>query len=179
MLADGFIDALENFQVILGAQVLAPGLEQVKVELQRPLFQGTGGGRVGGKDLIGGAVLHVDGVHVFNQVHDLPGVHEVGEPAAKGGGEVVLPIGEGPRPAEAAHGIAHLAVDALLDLPGHDGAASGIDVGPLVQGDHLELRTPAHELIARKNTGLAAAQNGRVIACVHGDLSLFVIIWAL
>ena len=67
-------------------------------------------------------------------------VHEVGEPAAEGGGEVVLAVGEGARPAEAAHGVAHLAVDALLHLARHDGAAAVVDIRALVQGQHPERR---------------------------------------
>ena len=35
------------------------------------------------KDLGGGAVLDVDGIHIVDEVHDLFPVHKVGEPAAK------------------------------------------------------------------------------------------------
>ena len=166
-LAHLLIDALENFEVVLGAQVLAPGLEQMEVILQCLLLQGLGGGGLGGEHLVGGPVPHVDGVHVVDELHDLPLGHEVGEPAAEGGGEIVLAVGEGARPAEAAHGVTHLAVDALLHLARHDGAAPGIDVGPLIQGDHLEARVAVHQLIAREDAGLAAADDGNVIACVH------------
>ena len=71
-LAHVLIDALEDFEVVLGAQVLAPGLEQVEVILQRLPLQCLGGGGVGGEHLVGGPVLHVDGVHIVDKLHDLP-----------------------------------------------------------------------------------------------------------
>ena len=55
---------------------------------------------------------------------------KVGEPAPEGGGEVELAVGEGARAAEAAHGVAHVAVDAALHLAGDDGAAAVVDVRP-------------------------------------------------
>ena len=109
-------------------------------------------------------MLHVDGVHVADKVHNLLLGHEVGEPAAKLGGEVVLAVGEGSRTAEAAHGIANLAVDALLHLARHDGAAAAVNVGALVDGDHLKAGAAAHQLVSGENTGLAAAEDGNVIA---------------
>ena len=127
----------EDAQVVLRAQVLAPGLEQVQVILQRPLFQRPGLGGGGGVHLGGGPVLHVDGVHIVNELHHFLGLQKVGEPPAEGGGEVELPVGEGPRPAKAAHGAAHLALDAAVHLAGHDGAAAMIDVRPLLHHQHL------------------------------------------
>ncbi len=56
-LLGGLVDALEDLQVVLGAQVLAAGLEQVEVVLQGLLLQGAGLGGGGGIDLGGGAVL--------------------------------------------------------------------------------------------------------------------------
>ena len=162
-LLGGLIDALEDLQVVLRAQVLAAGLEQVEVVLQGLLLQGPGLGGGGGVDLGGGAVLDVDGVHVVDEVHDLLGVHKVGEPAAEGGGEVVLAVREGARAAEAAHGVADFAVDALLHLARHDGAAAAVDVGALVQCHYLEAGVPEHQLVAGENARLAAAQNGNVI----------------
>ena len=138
------IDVLEDAQIVLCAQVLAPGLEQMQVIGQRPALQGPGLGGGGGEALGGGAVGHVDGVHIVDQLHHLPGVHEVGEPAAELGGEVELSVREGPGPAEAAHGVAHRAVDALLHLARHDGAAAAVDVAPLLQDHHLQLRISAH-----------------------------------
>ena len=77
----------------------------------------------------------------------LTGVHKVCEPAAELGGEIELAVGKGPRAAEAAHGVAHGAVDALPHLARHDGAAAVVDVPALVQGQHLQAGAvggPAH-----------------------------------
>ena len=91
------------------------------------------------------------------------GLHKVGEPAAELGGEVELAVGEGPRPAEAAHGVAHGAVDALPHLARHDGAAAVVDVPPLVQGQHLQVGAVVGQLIGGEDARLAAAQNRNVI----------------
>ena len=78
-----------------------------------------------------------------------------------------LPSEKAPRPAEAAHGIADLALDTVLHLAGHDGAAAAVDVAPLLQDHHLQLRISAHQLIARVDTGLSAADDGNVVSLVH------------
>ncbi len=166
-LAALLIDALQDLQVVLGTQVLTPGLEQMKVVLQGPLLQGTGRRGIGGEHFVGGSVLHVDGVHIVDEAHDLFLGHEVGEPAAERGGEVIFAVGKGAGAAKTAHGAAHLAVDALLHLARHNGAAAGIDIGPLIQGHHLEAGVAVHQLVPGENTGFAAAQNGNVIPCVH------------
>ena len=131
----------------------------MEVELQCLFLQGPGGGSVCGIELLRGPVGDVDGIHIADEGHDLLCGREIGEPAAEGGGEIVLAVGKGARPAEAAHGVTHLAVDALLHLARHDGAAPGIDVGPLIQGNHLEARVAVHQLIAREDAGLAAADD--------------------
>ena len=134
---DGLVDAGEDLQVVFRAQVLAPGLEQVQVVLQRLPLQGAGLRGGGGVDLGGGPVAYVQGVHVVNQLHDLLLVQEVGEPAAEGGGEVELAVGEGPRAPEAAHGAAHPALDAGAGPARHNGALAAVDVRPLVHHQHL------------------------------------------
>ena len=68
-------------------------------------------------------------------------------------------------------------MDALLHLAGNDGAAAGVDVGPLIQGDHLEAGAAVHELVAGEDAGLAAAQNGHVIAGIHVRSLTFRHIW--
>ena len=167
MLLHGLIDALKDLQVVLGAQVLAAGLEEMEVMLQGALLQRPGLGGGGGKDLGGGAVLDIDGIHIVDEVHDLFPVHEVGEPAAESGGKVILAVGEGARAAKTAHGIADLAVNALLYLARHNGTAAGVDIGALIQGDHLERGMAAHQLVPGEDPGLAAADDGYIVSCVH------------
>ena len=166
------IDVLKDPQVVFGAQVLAPGLEQVQVIAKGPAGQSFGLCGLGGKDLLRGAVGHVDGVHIVNELHHLARLHKVGEPPAELGGEVELSVGERARPAKAAHGVAHRAVDALPHLARHDGAAAVVDVPPLVQGQHLQLRAVAGQLVGGEDPGLTAAQDDNVIDRIHGSLSL-------
>ena len=49
-------------------------------------------------------------------------------------------------------------------LARHDGAAAAVNVGALVDGDHLKAGAAAHQLVSGENTGLAAAEDGNVIA---------------
>ena len=104
----------------------------------------------------------------FDELHDLLLGHEVREPAAELGGEIVLPVGEGPGAAEAAHGVADGAVDALLHLPRHDGAAAVVDVMALVHDEDLQAGAVVDELIAGEDAGFTAAQNGDVVGAPHG-----------
>ena len=161
------VDVGEDAQVVLGAQVLAPGLEQVQVVGQGPALQGLGLGRGGGEALGGGPVGHVDGVHIVDEVHHFLGLDKVGEPAAELGGKVELAVGKGTRAAKAAHGMAHGAVDALLHLARHDGAAAVIDILTLVQGQDLQTGVQVGQLVGGEDTGLAAAQDDNIIIGAH------------
>ncbi len=163
LLPQVLIQPLQDFQVVFRPQVLALGLEQVQVVLQRPFFQGTGCRAVGGEALCRRAELHVDFVHIADEVHDLPGGHIVRQPAAKGGGEVEFAVREGPRAAEAAHGGADGAVDAPVHLPGHNGAAAGVDVLALVQHQDAQLRAEFFQLVTGEGSGLAAADDDNVV----------------
>ena len=163
------INIREDTQVVLGAQVLHAGLEQVQVRFQRPLAQGLGLRGVGGEDLSGGTVGGVDLIHIVDQVHDLFFRDEVGQPAAEGRGEVILAVGESARTAEAAHGVADLAVDAALDLSGHDGAAAVVDVLALIDDQHLHAGVPVDQLVPGKDASLAATQDHGIIGFQHGD----------
>ena len=166
---ESLIDVLEDAQVVLGAQVLATGLEQVQIVAQCLPGQSLGLVALGGEDLGGGPVGDVDGVHVVDEVHDHLGVHKVGEPAAELGGKVELSVGEGACAAKAAHGVAYGTVDALADLARHNGAAAVVDIPALVQGQHLQVRTAVGQLVGGKDARLAAAQNHYVIHGIHGS----------
>ena len=166
------VDVLKDAQVVFGAQVLAPGLKQMQVIAQGPAGQGAGLCGLGGKDLLCSAVSYIDGVHIVDELHDLAGLHKVGEPSAKLGCEVELSVGKCACPSEAAHGVAYGAVDALPYLARYDGAAAMVDITPLVQGQDLQFRTVAGQFIGGKDPGLAAAQDDNVIDWIHGSLSL-------
>ena len=163
------INIRENLQVSLGAQVFTLSLEQVQVVLQRLDLQRPGLRDGGGKALCGGAVGHVDAVHIFDQLHHLFRLHVLGEPAAKLGGEVELAVGKGAGAAEAAHGVAGLAVDAALNLSRHDGTLAGVDIRALLQHDDVQLRMPQLQLIAGKNARFAAADDGNICLGCHNE----------
>ena len=177
LVPDGLVNVGEDLQVVLGAQMLAPGLKKVEVVLQRPLLQRLGLGGGGGVHLGGGAVPDVQAVHVVDEVHDLPLVQKVGEPAAEGGGEVIFAIGERARAAEAAHGVAHLAVDAALHPARHDGAAPVINVRSLIHHQHLGAGALETQLIGGENSGFAGAEDHDVITGVHCAHLPFYIVW--
>ena len=141
-----------------------PGrLEQMEIISQRPAGQVLGLGRLGGIDLLGGAVGHVDGVHVINQLHHLAGVHKIGEPAAEFRGKIEFSVGKRPRATKAAHGMADGALHTGPHLSRHNGAAAVIDVPALIQGQHFEAGTAVGQLVSGKDTGLTAAQDNNVI----------------
>ena len=171
--AQVFVEIGENPQVVLRAQVFYPGLEEVEVKFQGLFPQGLGGGGLRGKDLPGGPVGGVDLIHVVDELHDLLLRHEVGEPAAEGGGKVILPVRERPGPAEAAHGVADLAVNTFPHLARHNGAAAVVDVLALIHDQHLHPRIAADELVAGKYPGLSAAQNHGIVGFPHGISFLF------
>ena len=171
--AQVLVEIGENPQVVLRAQVFYPGLEEVEVKFQGLFPQGLGGGGLRGKDLPGGPVGGVDLIHVVDELHDLLLRHEVGEPAAEGGGKVILPVRERPGPAEAAHGVADLAVNTFPHLARHNGAAAVVDVLALIHDQHLHPRVAADELVAGKYPGLSAAQNHGIIGFPHGISFLF------
>ena len=166
---ESLIDILEDAQVVLGAQVLAPGLKQVQVIAQGLSGQSLGLVALGGENLGGGPVGDVDGVHVVDEVHDHLGVHKVGEPAAELGGKVELSVGESACAAKAAHGVAYGTVDAFADLARHNGAAAVVDIPALVQGQHLQVGTAVGQLVGGKDARLAAAQDHYVIHGIHGS----------
>ena len=161
------IDVGEDAQIVLSAQVLAPGLKEVEIVGQGLAGQLPGRLALGGEYLGGGPVGHIDGVHIVDELHHMGGLHKVGKPAAELGGEVEFPVGESPGPAEAAHGMAHGTADALLHLPRHDGAAAAVDVRPLVQGQHLQLGMEMGQLIGGENACLPTAQDHSVVIGVH------------
>ena len=63
--------------------------------------------------------------------------------------------------------MAHGAVDALLHLARHDGAAAVIDILTLVQGQDLQTGVQVGQLVGGEDTGLAAAQDDNIIIGAH------------
>ena len=161
------IDVGQNAQVVLGAQMLALGLQQVQVVLQRLFLQRLRLGGGGGEALGGRAEADVHAVHIADQIHDLRCGHIVGEPAAEGGGEVELAVREGSGAAEAAHGIADGTVDAPVHLAGDDGTLAAVDVRALIHHQHIQLGAELLELVTGKDAGLAAANDRNIITGVH------------
>ena len=172
------IDVGQDLQVVLGAQMLALGLQQVQVVLQGLFLQLAGLRGVGGEALGGGPEVDVHRVHIADQVHDLPGLHVVGEPAPEGGGEVELAVGKGAGAAETAHGVADGAVDAPVHLAGDDGTVAGVDVRPLIQHQHFQFGPEFFELVAGEDTSLAAADDGHIVV-VHNPIDSSIVYPAL
>ena len=159
----GLIDALKNFQIVFGAQMLAPGLQQVQVILKGLDLDGPGLRRIRGIDLRGGAVGHVDGIHVVDELHQLFPVHVVGEPAAELCGKVIFSVREGAGTAKAGHNGTGLAANAGLHLAGDNGTATGINIRSLLQNQNLQIGPQVHQLIPRKNAGLSGADDRYII----------------
>ena len=123
-LAQILVHVLEDAQIVFCSEMLDLCLKQVKIVLERLALERSRLGRIGGEGLVGRAVFHVDGIDVVYKLHDLVIVHEIGQPAAELCREIVLAVGKRTCAAEAAHGVAHAAMDALLDLACDDGAVS-------------------------------------------------------
>ena len=114
------------------------------------------------------------GVH--EDVRRRAGLHEGLQHMADMGrfdARVQLAVGKGPGPAEAAHGVADLAVNTFPHLARHNGAAAVVDVLALIHDQHLHPRIAADELVAGKYPGLSAAQNHGIVGFPHGISFLF------
>ena len=131
--------------------------------LQCLAFESLCLGGVGREGLVGRAVFHIDGVNVVNKLHDLVVVHEIGQPAAELGREVIFAVGKRTRAAEAAHGVANAAMDAFLDLACNNGAMPRIDISALVENADLKLGMTGNKLVTGKNTGRAASDYRNVV----------------
>ena len=118
-------------------------------------------------------MAHVQGVHIIDELHDLPLVQEVGKPAAEGGGKVKFPVGKGPRAAEAAHGAAYPALDARAGFARYDGTAAAVDVRPLVHHQHPGGGAFQRQLIGGVDARLAGAQNHHVVVGRHRGTPLW------
>ena len=123
-LAQILVHVLKDAQIVLGSEMLDLRLKQVQVVFECLALERSRLGRIGRKGLVRRAVFHVDGVNVVYEAHDLIVVHEIGQPAAELGREVIFAVGKCACTAEAAHRVAHAAMDALLDLARDDGAVS-------------------------------------------------------
>ena len=148
--------------------MLAPGLKQVQIIGKSTAGQLFCRVALGGENLRGRSVCHIDRVYIVNQLHNPGRLHKVGKPAAERSGKIKLSIGERPSPAESAHSMAYRTADAFFHLSGHNGAAAVINVRALVQGQHLQLRVQMGQLIGGKNARLPAAQDDNVVSVAHG-----------
>ncbi len=150
--------------------MLAARLKKMEIEAERAprQFSCLRGG--GGEELSSGPMGDVDGVNIVDQIHDRLGLQEVGEPAAKLGGEIELSVGKGPGPAEAGHDGAGVTARAVLDLPGDDGTLTVIDVPAPFQYDHIQLRLPLTKLVGGVYAGGAGADDGNVICHENAPL---------
>ena len=87
-----FVHILKYAKIVLGAKMLYLGLQKMQIILQCFALERSRLGSIGGEGFVRRAVLHIYGVDVVYQLHDLFVVHEVGEPAAELGGEVILTV---------------------------------------------------------------------------------------
>ena len=157
------IDALEDLQIILCTQMLAPCAQQMEIMVQRLHLNGPGLRRLCGENILGRTMLHIDGIDIINEIHQLFAIHIVGEPAAKLGGKVILTIGKRSGTTEAGHNGAGLTADAGLHLSGDNGTLTGINICSLLQNQHTQLGAQLHKLISSKYAGLAGANDRYII----------------
>ena len=115
-------------------------------------------------------MLHVDVVHVVDELHDRRVIEVFVEPAAELRREVVLAIGERARAAEAAHDAARLAADAALDLARRNRADAMIDVLAALEHEDLHGRFLLDQFIRRHHAGRAAA--GHAVSHIAAQLTV-------
>ena len=140
MLLEIIVDVAEDADVIFRTQMLAGSVEQVQIVLQRQLLELSGLITVSGKSLLGGTEPDVDGINVFDQIHDLFLVNEVRQPAAEVGCKVKLAVREGACTAESVHDRTCRAVDAFLYLSLYYRAFSVFQILALFQDQDLVVR---------------------------------------
>ena len=161
------VHVLQDTQIVLGSEMLDLCLQKVQVVFERLTLKRLGLGSVGGEGLVRCAVLHVDGVDIVYKLHDLVVVHEIREPAAESGGEIIFAVGKCACAAEAAHGVAYWAVDAFLDLARNDGAVAGVYIAALLKHDYPKVGVTANKLVSGENSCGSAADDGNIVIFFH------------
>ena len=109
------------------------------------------------------AVRHVDRVHVLHQLQGLLFADILVERPAEVIGDIILPIAEGARSAEAGHNGTALASDAGLHLVPVDGTAALFQLVSSLKDADLPFRPFLHQLIGGKNTSGARPDNDHII----------------
>ena len=106
----------------------------------------------------------------MNEVHYFIPAHVVCQPAAEFCGEVELSVRESTGPAESAHGVTYFAVDTVVHIAGHDGAASFINVLSLLKNSDFQRGRLEGELVGCIDAGLPAANDCYIIKMFHRTL---------
>ena len=155
------IEVFQHNEVDVRAEMADGGIEQVELVLDAELFEtGAGGGvEFGARAAVG----HVDLVDIVHQLERLLLADVLVERAAEVVRDVVLPVGERARAAEAAHDRAGLAFDARFHALAVDGtAALGERMARLENGD-LQAAVFLRQLVGGKNAAGASAHDDDII----------------
>ena len=156
-----FIEVFQHNEVDVRAEMADGGIEQVELVLDAELFEtGAGGGvEFGARAAVG----HVDLIDIVHQLERLLLADVLVERAAEVIRDVVLPVGERARAAEAAHDRAGLAFDARFHALAVDGtAALGERMARLENGD-LQAAVFLRQLVGGKNAAGASAHDDDII----------------
>ena len=166
--------ALEKKALEFDLHLLQARCKHLGTENNLKILQSLGLRGGGGVHLGGSPMGHIDGIHILNELHDLLGIHEIGEPAAERGGEVEFAVGEGAGAPKAAHGVTDLTLDAVLHLSRYNGTAPAVNIPALLQDHHPQPGIAFHQFITRVDTGLSTANDGNVVSLAHDALFSFV-----
>ena len=142
-------------------------VQQVQVILDTDgLELGSGGGvELGALAAVG----HVDLVYVVHQIQGTLLADILVEGTAEVIGDVVLAVGEGAGPAEAAHDGAALAADAALDGGAVDGALPLIQRMACLKNADFQIGIAQGQLVGRKNAAGTGADDQDIV--IHGFVS--------
>ena len=155
------IQRRQHLIVDVRPQVPHGGVQQMQIVLQAQ----PGQGRVRRGIQLGprAAEAHVQLVHLPHELHGLFLADMLVKRAAKGRGDVIFPVGERSRPAEARHNGAGGTVDAVLDLLSVDGAFALFQHAAGLKHRHPQRGIPPGQFIGAENPARARANNQYVI----------------
>ena len=161
------IQVFQHHIVDVRAQVADGSVQQVQVILDTDgLELGPGGGvELGALAAVG----HVDLVYVVHQIQGTLLADILVEGTAEVIGDVVLAVGEGAGPAEAAHDGAALAADAALDGGAVDGALPLIQRMACLKNADFQIGIAQGQLVGRKNAAGTGADDQDIV--IHGFVS--------
>ena len=113
------------------------------------------------------AIAHQNLICLADVFHDILSLHDIRQPAAVFGRDVVLAIRECTSTCHTFHDGTRIALDALFNLASQNRAASVFKLSASFQNQHAQLRTFLHQTVGAHQAADTAANNDNIINIFH------------